>query len=153
MKDIEIIKYEDKYAENFRDLSLEWLEKYVSVEPEDLRIINNPRGVVIDTGGEIFFALFKGEVAGTIALISLDDTTYEIAKLAVGEKFWGHRLGTYLMEEAINFAREKGAEKLLLYTARKLEHAIGIYEKFGFRQVDLGQNKYIESDMKMEKLL
>ena len=36
---IKIIEWEDKYAEQFKRLSLEWLEKYVSVEQADLEKI------------------------------------------------------------------------------------------------------------------
>jgi DNA polymerase III epsilon subunit-like protein len=45
---IKIIEWEDKYAEQFKRLSLEWLEKYVSVEPADLEIINNPHRSILD---------------------------------------------------------------------------------------------------------
>lgn len=48
---IKIIEWEDKYAEQFKRLSLEWLEKYVSVEPADLEIINNPHRSILDNGG------------------------------------------------------------------------------------------------------
>ena len=57
---IKIIEWEDKYAEQFKRLSLEWLEKYVSVEPADLEIINNPHRSILDNVGMIFFALCDG---------------------------------------------------------------------------------------------
>lgn len=40
--------------------------------------------------------------------------------------------------------------KVILYTNHKLVPAICLYKKFGFCEVDIGCNKYIESDMKME---
>lgn len=35
MSKVEIIEYKDKYYDDFKKLSYEWLEKYVFVEPED----------------------------------------------------------------------------------------------------------------------
>lgn len=38
MKQIEIVTYEEKYHDDFKPLGYEWLEKYVTVELEDIKI-------------------------------------------------------------------------------------------------------------------
>jgi hypothetical protein len=55
MNSVQILNFEDKYKKDLKRLSYEWLEKYVSVEPEDEKILNNPREVIVDKGGYIFF--------------------------------------------------------------------------------------------------
>lgn len=78
------------------------------------------------------------------------DNVFELAKLAVTERHKGKKIGNLLMQRCIAFAKEKGVDKVILYTNHKLVPAICLYKKFGFCEVDIGCNKYIESDMKME---
>ena len=150
MLNAKIIRWDDQYHQNFIDLSIEWLEKYVSVEPADLEILHHPHESILDKGGEIFFALLDGKTVGTVAMIPCRDRSLELAKLAVSPHYQGMKLGSRLMEQCISFAKEKGAEKIILYTNHKLLSAIALYHKFGFSNVDLSDNKYLESDMKME---
>ena len=147
---IKIIEWEDKYAEQFKRLSLEWLEKYVSVEPADLEIINNPHRSILDNGGMIFFALCDGLIVGTFAMIRQKDGSFELAKLAVTEGYKGLKIGNLLMEKSLEFASQRKAITVFLYTNRRLLPAINLYEKFGFKEVPVAQSKYIEADMKME---
>lgn len=163
MQEIRIVEWEERYAQAFIDLSIEWLEKYVSVEPGDLKIIHHPHEAVLNGGGNIFFAVCnerneKDEKAeekavGTAAMIPAGENAFELAKLAVTQGYKGQKLGERLMERCLEFAREKGAERVILYTNHNLIPALGLYKKYGFEEVDLGQNKYIESDIKMELTL
>ena len=149
MNEIKIVEWADNYHQAFIDLSVEWLERYVSVEPADLEILYHPYESILNDGGEIFFALIDGDIAGTVAMIK-NGSAFELAKLAVTEKHKGKKIGNLLMERCITFAKEKCAEKIILYTNHKLIPAICLYKKYGFCEVDIGNNKYIESDMKME---
>jgi ribosomal protein S18 acetylase RimI-like enzyme len=54
------------------------------------------------------------------------------------------------MEKSLEFASQRKAITVFLYTNRRLLPAINLYEKFGFKEVPVAQNKYIEADMKME---
>lgn len=149
MSEIRIVEWADNYHQAFIDLSVEWLEKYVSVEPADLEILYHPYESILNDGGEIFFALIDDSIAGTVAMIK-SGNIFELAKLAVTEKYKGKKIGNLLMERCITFAKEKGAKRIILYTNHKLIPAICLYKKYGFCEVDIGNNKYIESDMKME---
>ena len=148
MNNVEIMKWEERYAEDFISLSIEWLEKYVSVEPADLKIIHHPHEVILDKGGAIFFAKSEDRIVGTVAMIKMKDT-FELAKLAVTEEYKGLKIGNLLMEAAIDFARNSGVSSIYLLTNHTLLPAIGLYKKYGFYQVPLVDNEYIESDMKM----
>jgi hypothetical protein len=69
--------------------NLAWLKKYFVVEPIDNEILSYPKRLIIDKRGFIFLATAGGEIAGTFALIKIDDHIYELAKMAVGESFRG----------------------------------------------------------------
>lgn len=148
--DIKIIAWDERYAEDFISLSIEWLEKYVSVEPADKEIIYHPYEAVLSNGGMIFFALDGDKAVGTVAMIPAKDGEIELAKLAVTESYKGQGIGGRLIEQALMYAKENKYSRVLLYTNKKLLPAIHLYKKYGFREVQLLNNKYIESDMKME---
>lgn len=149
MDEIKIVEWEDQYNQDFISLSVEWLKKYVSVEPGDLEIINQPYEAVLNNGGNIFFAKYGDRVIGTVAMIKYDVYTFKLAKLAVTEDFKGLKIGNQLMERCLLFAKEQSAKKIILYTNHKLIPAIGLYNKYGFKEVALEHNKYLESDIKM----
>ena len=85
-----------------------------------------------------------------VSMIPAGEGVFELAKLAVTARFRGQKLGRLLMERAIAFARERGAKRILLYTNHKLTAALHLYAACGFREIPLGENKYLESDRKME---
>lgn len=151
--EIKIVKWEDRFAKDYIDLSIEWLEKYVSVEPGDLEIIEHPYEAVLNDGGMIWFALLNNIPVGTVTMIKSSDNSYELAKLAVTEKHKRLGIGDRLMEVAIKFAKKNCAKKIYLFTNHTLIPAITLYKKCGFTQIPLIDNKYIESDMKMELYL
>ena len=150
MKQVKIIEFEEQYHENYKRLSYEWLEKYISVEPEDEKILNDPWGVVLNNGGYIFFAKHDKEIVGTVSLLKIDNETFELAKLAVTERYKGMKIGHALMAKCMEFARRDNAKKLILYTNKKLVPAIELYKKFGFKELRIVDNKYLEADMKMK---
>lgn len=150
MEKLNIIGFEERYHEDFKRLSYEWLEKYVSVESEDERILNNPIEVILDKGGHIFFARYDNEIVGTVSLIRVEEGVFELAKLAVTEKYKGMKIGIKLMEKCLEVSKSEKVNKIILYTSHKLGAAINLYKKFGFKEIPIIDNKYIESDIKME---
>ncbi|MEG6513609.1 GNAT family N-acetyltransferase [Desulforamulus ruminis] len=147
---LEIIEYQDQYKSNLKELSYEWLEKYVSVEPEDERILNRPNETVLEGGGHIFFAKFDGKIVGTVSLIKIDGDSYELAKLAVTELYQGRKIGRQLIEKCIQTAKQAGAKRIILYTNHVLQAAIYLYKYFGFKETPQNVKKYIEADIMME---
>lgn len=153
MSEIRIIQWEDRLAQAFIDLSVEWLEKYVSVEPADLEILNHPHEAILDRGGMVFFAMDGEAPVGTVAMIPAANDDMELAKLAVTEAYKGMGISHMLMRAALAYAQEREVRQIILYTNRKLIPAIRLYEKYGFLDVPLKYNKYLESDMMMSKRL
>ncbi len=153
LKKIKIVEYEEKYHDDLKRLSYEWLEKYLYIEPEDEKFLNDPKGTVLDNGGKIFLSVYGEEAVGTVSLIKVDETTFELAKLAVTEKYQGLKIGKVLMETSIEAAKENKATKIILYTNHILTSALALYKKFGFKEVELANNKYLGADIKMELIL
>lgn len=152
-EDIQIVPFDESLSGYFKDFNVAWLEKYFFVEPIDEEIFSDPVGYILDKGGYIFFAKYGNEIAGTCALIKLGNGEYELAKMAVDEKFQGKKIGHRLIEVTIEKAKELGLQKIMLYSNTKLQPAIHLYKKFGFVEVPITNFGYKRSNIKMEKIL
>ncbi len=148
---LRIIPFNTKYIRNFRDLNIAWLEQYFYVEPKDRELLENCEKSIIDSGGNIFFAKYEDEIVGCFSFIKIDDTVYELGKMAVDPNYQGLKIGQKMMSFAIDFAKEKNWNKLVLYSSTKLPTALYIYKKYGFIDVELEKDlPYARSDVKME---
>src|SRR3954466_14088742 len=105
---ITIIEYSNQYKEDFAALNKAWLLKYFTVEPIDEKIFASPEEYIISNGGYIFFAKSNDGIAGTFALIKIEDGVFELSKMAVDEKFRGQRIGNEMMEFGLEKAKELG---------------------------------------------
>ena len=135
IKEINIVPYNRKYKTDFAELNYEWLEKYFEPDKKDKQILNNPEKEIINKGGEIFFAILNSIVVGTCAVLKIDDSIYELAKMSVTEKAQGKQIGKKLTLTAIGYAVGKGAVKLRLCTSSKLNVAQNLYRGLGFTVV------------------
>lgn len=146
---IEIIPFEEKYAQYFYDLNADWLKKYFYIEPYDEKVLSNPKQYVIDPGGFIFFAKYNTEIVGVVSLIN-QKTFFELSKMAVSPKYQGFKIGQQLMDFTINFAKEKGWDSITLYSHRSLKAAIQLYKKLGFKEIPVEKDSHYErADIKM----
>ncbi len=151
---VKIAEYRDKYKDAIRRLNYEWLEKYFTVEPIDVRSLSNPQKEIIDKGGYVCFAVMGEEVAGTASLLKVKNNVYELGKMAVTEKYQGKKIGQKLMEHCIEKARGLKSKKVILYSNSKLAAAINLYFKNGFRVIPMEESvPYKRSNIKMELLL
>ena len=151
---ITIIPYSNKYKDDIKSLNYEWLEKYFFVEPLDVIQLSDPQGEILDKCGHIYYALYNNEVIGTSTLLKINDSEYELAKMAVTEKYKGIGAGKLLMEHCLNEAEKLKAKKLILYSNTKLKTAINIYRKYGFTEIPPDPEvHYARSDIKMQKIL
>jgi ribosomal protein S18 acetylase RimI-like enzyme len=150
---IEFIEYNDSFKKDVKRLTVEWLEKYDVIEQEDTLFMDNPAAYVTANGGMILLAKINEAIIGTVSAYKLTADTYEIIKLAVTEKCKGLHIGRQLMLQIINKCVAKGATKIILYTAKKLEAALHLYTSLGFMKVENEGGKYKGADTKMELLL
>ncbi len=148
-----IIDYEDKYIGDFQRLNLEWLEKFNLVESHDLEILNHPRENVIDRGGFLFMLVEESAVIGTAGIFKMNDQEYELIKMAVAPEHRGKKFGDMLLDKCIAKAKEVGASKLILFSNSNLQTALRLYEKFGFKHVEVLDAPFETADVKMELYL
>lgn len=150
---IEIIEYNDRYSADFRQLNLEWLDKYHLTEEPDLMVLNDPTGTIINGGGAIFLAKAGELVVGSAAIMKEHDGIFELAKMAVTPAWQGKGISKLLIEKCISKARELGAKKLILFSNHQLQAALNLYEKFGFRHVEVTDSPFETADVKMELVI
>lgn len=150
---INIISYESKYQPVFKSLNLEWLDKYNLTEDHDLMILDDPQGTVIDNGGFLWLAKAGEEIVGTAGIMKDTDTVFEIIKMFVSPSWRGKGISKLLIETCLSKAKEIGAEKLILFSNHQLETALKLYEKYGFRHVEVTDAPFETADVKMELIL
>lgn len=150
---IQIIPFSEAHKEAIKILNYEWLEKFFRVEDSDIRTLCNPEEEIIGKGGFIFYAELNGEIVGTASLLRKDSQIFELGKMAVAEKAQGHKIGTFLLEHCLKFAREKDIKTLILYSNTQLKSALHLYRKYGFTEVEMEKGLYERADIKMEKRL
>jgi len=147
---IELINYSNQYQPDFKRLNLEWLDKYNLTESHDLEILDDPQGTVIARGGCIFLALDGEKVIGTAGLWKESETEYELVKMAVDPDYRGQGISKLLLDRCLSEARKLKAVKIILYSNSQLTTALSLYEKYGFRQVEVKDAPFLTADVKME---
>ena len=147
---ISIIDFELQYAPDFKQLNLEWLNKYGLTETADLVMLNNPQSEIIDGGGYIFLAKQDDEIIGSAALIKESATRYELAKMAVTSAFQGRGVSKLLMQVCMEKAGKVGAKTVYLSSNSQLSTAVKLYEKFGFKHIAVTDSHYVTADVMME---
>ncbi|CAI2768118.1 GNAT family N-acetyltransferase [Flavobacterium collinsii] len=150
---VEIIPFSSDLKEHIKTLNIEWLQKYFRVEERDEVVLSNPQEEIIDKGGLIFYARYKGQIIGTVSLMKMNNETFELSKMAVSNKAQGLGVGNKLLEHCMTVAENNNIKKLFLYSNRILLPALHLYEKFGFVEAPLGDVSYERADIKMEKIL
>src|SRR5690606_8302788 len=145
-----LCEYRDEWKPHFENLNKAWLNKYFTVEPVDEYVLSNPEEAILNDGGKILFVAYGDEIVGTVALKKRGDDTFELTKMAVDERFQGMGAGTLLCQNAVASARALGAKRLVLFTQKRLETAITIYRKVGFRDIPVEPGIYDRADVMME---
>lgn len=138
---VTIIDYHPRYRSTYKELNIEWLNTFFSIEPVDEQILSDPEKEILANNGHIFFAILDDKAIGTITLMKLDSGTYELSKMCVTSKYQGHGIGEQLLDTAISFASERGAKTITLLTNNNLKSAMGLYEKKGFKKTEHLKNQ------------
>jgi len=134
---LRVLPYDDSLARVFAEITRAWVEDMFTLEANDKAIIEDPRGTIIDRGGEILFVEAEDlGVVGTCALMPSEGTSFELTKMGVTASAQGKKVGAFLLEAVLARAAEMRTEgtmgELFLLTNSKCEAAIHLYEKSGF---------------------
>lgn len=147
---IRIIDFKETHAQVFKALNLVWLDEHALTEAPDLEALNHPQATILDQGGFIFLAVLGETVIGTAALIQSDNNRMELAKMTVDPTHQGKGISKLLMEHCISKAKSLGVSSLYLYSSTKLQTALKLYEKYGFKHLPIPDSKYATADVYME---
>ncbi|MBL4668999.1 MAG: GNAT family N-acetyltransferase [Flavobacteriales bacterium] len=151
---VDIISFDEKYANNFAQLNFEWLEKYFYIEDYDREVLTNPKKYILTDGGQILFALVGGKVVGTVALIKREEGVFELSKMAVTVGHQGLKIGQKLMYACIDYAGKNGVKRLFLDSSKSLTPALTLYQKVGFKEIPVPEDTpYERCDIRMELYL
>lgn len=88
----------------------------------------------------VFFVACKdGEIVGNGSLSGMPRRMSHRAELsiAVRKQYWRQGIGSMLMKELIQYAKENGLEIINLDVRADNKQAIRLYEKFGFRHIGI----------------
>jgi ribosomal protein S18 acetylase RimI-like enzyme len=149
-----VVPYRREFRSAFEQLNRDWIETYFVLEQADRDTFSDPEGKILAPGGEIFFVVQGTEVLGTCAVLRHSADAFEIAKMAVAPEARGRGLGDRLMEAAVEFARERGAARVIIVSNTVLEPAIRLYRKHGFVPVPLDSDgRYRRANIRLEREL
>ena len=148
----QVVPFHPEYAGRFAELNREWIERYFVLEENDRALFADPHAAIIAPGGQIFFVIVDADVVGTCAVIRHSEKVHELAKMAGSPQARGQGYGSLLIEAAITFSRDAEAEVLMLVSNSRLEPALRLYTKHGFRPVPVqGDHGYARVDVQMER--
>ncbi len=148
---VEVILSRPELLPAYADLNREWIQKYFEIEAMDIAQLENARENILDQGGEILFLLEDGQPVGTCAMVPHGPGCYELAKMAVAPSTRGKGHGDLLLKSALEWARGKSADKVILLSNTVLEPAIALYRKHGFLTTRLGPHPdYKRCNIEME---
>ena len=150
---VQIEDYTPSMQPAFRSLNEEWITKYFRMEESDYKALDHPREYILNKGGHIFMALYKGEPVGACAIIPMDDGGFELAKMAVSPRAQGLGIGFLIGQACIDKARALGARRVYLESNTALKPAINLYHKLGFRKVAGPPSPYERCNIQMELML
>jgi ribosomal protein S18 acetylase RimI-like enzyme len=145
---IAIVGFKKRYSEQFFILNKAWIEESWRLEDSDKKDLLNPDKIV-ENGGQVFFALENKVPVGTVAMIKSSDDRFELAKMTVQENFRGKGIANMLMDECLKFAKENKANEIFLISNDSLTIARNLYDKYGFKEVNLDSQKYDRGNVKM----
>ena len=77
-----------------------------------------------------------GVVIGSLAIVRISSSEAQLRWFLLHPKARSKGFGKHLMEEAIEFSRNAGYERIILWTFNKLETAIALYKRYGFEKTD-----------------
>jgi N-acetylglutamate synthase-like GNAT family acetyltransferase/DNA-binding MarR family transcriptional regulator len=150
---VEIFDFSEEYKADFSELNKQWILKYWQLEQADLDALDSPQEYILDKGGVIYLASYNNEIVGSCALLKMSDDVYELAKMAVSDKAKGKGIGVLLGKRALLRAHERKAKKVYLESNTRLEPAINLYKKLGFKQISGVSSPYERCNIQMELVL
>ena len=94
--------------------------------------LNNIMSSYGGLGESFFVALSNGKLVGTVGIKQEDGRTAFLRRLFVASGFRRNRIGSELVDRAIEFCREVGYDEIIFKTTSTMDKAVRLCEKKGF---------------------
>lgn len=153
MPAIRILPFQPDRAHHFDRVNRDWIKTHFWLEPFDELVLTKPQEMIIDKGGEVWFAELDGEIVAASALLYYAPDIFEFSKLGVDKKARGHKLGQKLLHHCRDRARARGAHSLYIFTSSTLKTANELYRTEGFADLALSdeeRKRYQRADVFLE---
>jgi len=104
----------------------------------------------IDSNQYLMVVESDEEIVATCHLTIMPSLTFtgctrmQVEAVRVAEKYRGHKIGEWMMNVAIAYAKSKGVSILQLTTNKKRPRAKNFYEKIGFEASHEGMKLYLK---------
>ena len=102
-------------------------------------------------GQRIWVVEVAGKVVGCIAIVRNAEGVAQLRWFILTPDTRGKGLGKRLMEEAVNYSREAGYRRIILWTFSELETAIALYKRWGFEKTEEKAHNLWGRDLVEEK--
>ena len=134
---IEIQKMKQEHLEQIQDILLTDFDEFwnAGVLKNELE---NPLSIYI-------VALNQGEVVGYAGLWQPDDEGH-VTNIVTKKDKRGNNIGTLMLEEIINIAKNKNMKSITLEVNVNNNIAINLYKKYGFKEVGTRPKYYNNTD-------
>lgn len=149
MSETRIVDYLPEHQLYFERFNRLWIEELFEMEPVDEWVLTNPDQAILEPGGAILMAEYDGVIAGTVGLRKVDEDCYEFTKMAVDPNFRRKGIAEAISYASFRKAAALGAKKVILYSNTKNAGAVTLYEKIGFRHVQVENDVYKRANVKM----
>lgn len=140
--------YLDKIRELFKEYANS-LSFDLSLDDFEQDLANIP-GKYTPPDGNIFLCSYEKQIAGCVALRSINSYIGEMKRLYVRPEFRGKGIGKTLILLIIKEATKNGYTKLFLHTLAEMKTPIALYHKLGFQKIDDDRYNSIPGTILME---
>lgn len=103
--------------------------------------------------GGIILCEINGKFVGCVGVRRIDDQRAELKRMYVQPQQQQKGIGTALLENALELAKECGYEKIQLDTLNTMTPAMNLYLKNGFVEIPAYYHNPIETAVYFEKIL
>lgn len=90
-------------------------------------------------GSQVWIAEHNGAPAGSVGIVELEGNRAQMRWLLVEPHARGLGVGRILVEQALAFCRERGYDRVILWTIEILHPARALYASFGFEIAETGE--------------
>lgn len=146
---MEILSYQEKYKKDFAALNLAWIKKYFKVEPQDVKMLHDVEDFLAK-GAAVYFAVEQDKAIATCMVVPRGGRVWEICKLATDEHYMGKGAGSGVLKACTDYAKEHGANKLMIVSNSILSAAMHLYSKAGFKEVPIDNMEYERVNIQLE---